>query len=114
MHYYVYILANKPNGSLYIGVTSNLENHVYQHKNGLFDGFTKKYNIKTLVYFEETNSILSALQREKQLKKWNRLWKIRLIEETNPVWCDLSSDWIPAYAGMTAEIRGDDSRNMRG
>jgi putative endonuclease len=60
MHYYVYILANKPNGSLYIGVTSN---------NGLFDGFTKKYNIKTLVYFEETNSILSALQREKQLKK---------------------------------------------
>ena len=106
MPYYVYILANKPNGSLYIDVTSNLENRVYQHKNGLFDGFTKKYNIKTLVYFEETDCILSALQREKQLKKWNRLWKIRLIEENNPVLCDLSSDWIPACAGMTAERGG--------
>ena len=92
MSYYVYILASKRNGTLYIGVTNNLERRIYEHKTGLFEGFTKAYNIHSLVYFEETNDISIALQREKQLKKWNRSWKISLIEKENPEWNDLSSE----------------------
>ena len=87
--YYVYILASKRNGTLYIGVTDNLKNRVYQHKTGLCNGFTKKYNIDKLVYFERFDSIDYAIVREKRLKKWNREWKIRLIEEKNPNWTDL-------------------------
>jgi len=87
--YYVYILASKRNGTLYIGVTSNLVERVYEHKNNIIDGFTKKYNIHKLVYYEITDDIESAIRREKQLKKWNRKWKINLIENSNPEWIDL-------------------------
>ena len=87
--YYIYILANKRNGTLYIGVTSNLVKRVYEHKNNIIDGFTKKYSIHKLVYYEITDDIESAIRREKQLKKWNRKWKLHLIENSNPKWIDL-------------------------
>ena len=87
--YYVYILASKRNGTLYIGVTSNLIKRVYEHKKNLVDGFTKKYNIHKLVYYKITDDAESAIRREKQLKKWNRKWKINLIENSNPEWIDL-------------------------
>ena len=90
--YYVYILASKRNGTLYIGVTNNLERRMYEHKNHLIRGFTEKYNVSMLVYFEQTNDIQTALQREKQLKKWNRKWKLDLIEKINPQWKELSKD----------------------
>lgn len=90
--YYVYILASKRNGTIYVGVTNNLQRRVYQHKNYLVEGFTKKYKIHTLVYFEETSDVQSALAREKQLKHWERIWKLRLIEEANPTWSDLYND----------------------
>jgi putative endonuclease len=86
---YVYILCNKPNGTLYIGVTSNLVKRIYEHKNKLAKGFTEKYNLDKLVYFEQHEDISAAILREKQLKKWNREWKIRLIENQNPKWLDL-------------------------
>ena len=79
--YYVYILANKRNGTIYIGVTNNLKRRVGEHKEDLIEGFTKKYRIHNLVYFESYNDIKDALTREKRLKKWNREWKIKLIEE---------------------------------
>ena len=87
--YYIYILANKRNGTLYIGVTSNLVKRVYEHKNNIIEGFSKKYNIHKLVYYEITNDIENAIRREKQLKKWNRKWKMNLIENSNPEWIDL-------------------------
>lgn len=87
--YYVYILANKRNGTLYIGVTSDLVKRIYEHKNNLIDGFTKKYNIHLLVYYEKYIDIYEAIQREKQLKKWNRKWKIELIKKFNNSWEDL-------------------------
>jgi putative endonuclease len=86
---YVYIMANKRNGTLYIGVTSDLPKRVWEHKNEVVHGFTKKYGIKTLVYYEVSDSIEGAVLREKQMKKWNRQWKLRLIEEMNPDWNDL-------------------------
>lgn len=87
--YYVYILASKRNGTLYVGMTNDLISRVYQHKNNLADGFTKKYNIHMLVYYEITNDVLTAITREKQIKKWKRLWKINLIESINQNWEDL-------------------------
>ncbi len=87
--YYVYILASDRNGTLYIGVTSNLIKRIYEHKNNLSDGFTKEHNVHKLVYFEETSDVNSAITREKQLKKWERKWKLRIIEEKNPQWEDL-------------------------
>ncbi len=90
--YYVYILANKKNGTIYIGVTNNLKRRVGEHKEDIIEGFTKKYRIHNLVYFESYNDIKDALTREKRLKKWNRKWKIKLIEEMNPDWCDLYND----------------------
>jgi len=87
----VYILASKPYGTLYIGVTSNLAHRIEAHQNGSVEGFTKKYGVSTLVYFEAHADMYEAIQREKRLKKWNRAWKIRLIEEMNPEWKDLSS-----------------------
>jgi len=89
-YYYVYILASKRDGTLYIGVTNDLLRRVHEHKNSLIDGFTKKYKVKDLVYFEQTTDIESAISREKCIKKWNRLWKRRLIEKENPEWKDLS------------------------
>lgn len=88
-NYYVYILTNEKNGTLYIGITSNLIKRIQQHRNKIADGFTKRYNIYKLIYYEQTENINSALIREKALKKWNRNWKIRLIEESNPNWRDL-------------------------
>ena len=93
-NYFVYILANKRNGTLYIGITDNLIKRVYEHKNNLIDGFTKKYNIHGVVYYETTNDIQSAINREKQLKKWIRKWKLELIEKENPEWKDLYDDLI--------------------
>ena len=85
----VYILASKPNGTLYIGVTSNLPQRVWQHKNDLVEGFTKRYHVHTLVWYEVHESIEAAIMREKALKKWNRAWKVSLIEGSNPSWSDL-------------------------
>ena len=85
----VYILASKYNGTLYIGVTSNLVQRVWQHKHDLVEGFTEKYGVHMLVYYELHEDMPAAIQREKQLKKWNRQWKINLIEKTNPAWKDL-------------------------
>ncbi|MDP2953675.1 MAG: GIY-YIG nuclease family protein [Chloroflexota bacterium] len=87
--YFVYVLASKRNGTLYIGITSDLTKRLYEHRNNLVDGFTKRYNIHTLVYYEITGDVNSALLRERQLKKWRRKWKIALIEKSNPQWRDL-------------------------
>ena len=91
--YYVYILASKKNGTLYIGVTNDLQSRVLQHKQKTNEGFTSKYDITLLVYFEQFQYIDQAIKREKQLKKWNRDWKLKLIEEVNKEWKDLSDDW---------------------
>ena len=91
--YYVYILSNWNDSVVYIGVTSNLPKRLYEHRNGLADGFTKKYNVHKLVYFEQTSDVHSAISREKQLKKWSRTKKNLLIEHQNPTWHDLSLDW---------------------
>ncbi len=88
-NYYVYIVTNKPRGTLYIGMTNNLVRRGYEHRNGLIDGFTKKYKLKRLVYFEVFNCVEDTILREKRLKKWNRQWKIELIEKVNPEWIDL-------------------------
>ncbi len=85
----VYLLASQRNGTLYIGVTSNLIQRIWQHREGLAEGFTKKYGVKTLVWYEQHATMESAIAREKALKKWNRAWKLKLIEETNPQWRDL-------------------------
>ena len=87
--YYVYILASKRNGTLDIGVTNDLAKRIYEHKQDLVDGFTKKYSVHTLVYYEAYANIEEAITREKQIKKWERAWKLRLIEEMNPEWDDL-------------------------
>jgi putative endonuclease len=88
----VYILASQKNGTLYIGVTSDLLKRVWQHKNKFIDGFSKTHNISILVYYEQHDTMEYAITREKQLKKWNRKWKLRLIEEKNPNWNDLYED----------------------
>ena len=88
-YYYIYILASDDCGTLYIGVTSNLIKRVWQHKYKVFKGFTEKYNVDKLVYYEVFNDINEAIQREKHLKNWNRGWKIRLINKENPSWIDL-------------------------
>ena len=91
--YYIYISASQKNGTLYIGVTNDLETRVLQHKQKINEGFTSKYDVTLLVYFESFQYIADAIKREKQLKKWNRQWKINLIEEENIDWKDLSEDW---------------------
>ena len=85
-HYYTYILASKRNGTLYVGVTSDLVKRVYQHRNQLVEGFTSKYQVHQLVYFEQHLDVLSAIQREKRLKEWQRKWKLALIEKHNSKW----------------------------
>ena len=92
--YYVYILASRKNGTLYIGVTNDLMRRVSEHKNELAPGFTRKYHIDKLVHFEQTTDVREAIAREKQLKKWKRAWKIKLIEATNPEWQDLYEDFF--------------------
>jgi putative endonuclease len=91
--YYLYILSNKYNGTLYIGVTNDLERRMFEHKNKLIEGFTKKYGLNKLMYFEVYQYVNDAMKREKNLKKWKREWKIKLIEEENPNWSDLSKSW---------------------
>jgi putative endonuclease len=88
--YWVYILTDKPYGTLYIGVTNNLARRVYEHQNGIFDGFSNKYGLEQLVYYEEYADPLSAIAREKALKKWHRDWKVRLIQQLNPTWENLA------------------------
>ena len=87
--YYVYILASQPNGTLYIGMTNNIARRVWEHRQGLVEGFTKRYNVHRLVYCESFARLIDAIQREKRLKKWNRACKIQLIEAANPGWKDL-------------------------
>ena len=91
---WVYILASQKNGTLYVGVTSNLPARVWQHKHEQVEGFTSKYDVKLLVYFEQHNRMLDAIAREKQVKKWNRAWKLRLIESANPEWRDLFDEIV--------------------
>ena len=91
---YVYILASKRNGTLYTGVTNDLERRLYEHKHKLIDGFTSKYNVGMLVFFESTGNINAAISREKQIKGWTRAKKIALIESSNPEWKDLSDAWL--------------------
>ncbi|MBE0615716.1 MAG: GIY-YIG nuclease family protein [Burkholderiales bacterium] len=90
--YYVYLLASKSR-RLYVGVTNSLERRLFEHREKLVDGFTKQYNIDRLVYFEQTPDVLSAICREKQIKRWRRSKKISLIESKNPTWEDLSTEW---------------------
>lgn len=93
-NYYIYILASQRNGTLYIGVTSDLIRRVQEHKQDLIYGFTKKYKVHNLVYYEQTEDVYAAMSREKALKKWNRQWKINLIEKENPNWKDLYASII--------------------
>jgi len=93
-HYFVYIMASKKNGTLYIGVTSNLARRAYEHREGLLPGFTKRYGVKTLVHAEVFDDVGYAIQREKNLKKWPRAWKIALIEASNPDWVDISNNLL--------------------
>ncbi len=93
MTYYVYILTNWNDKVMYIGVTNDLERRLYEHKNGLADGFTKRYNVHKLVCFEQTGDVRTAIAREKQLKGWSRDKKNALVEAVNPAWRDLSENW---------------------
>jgi putative endonuclease len=108
----VYLLASRKYGVLYIGVTSALWNRVATHKDGGIEGFTKKYNVKLLVWHEHHHSMTAAIKREKQLKKWNRVWKLRLIEEFNPNWNDLHEfidyDHTLVSENTDARLRGHD------
>ena len=92
-YYFVYIMTNK-SGTLYTGITNNLERRIFEHKQHLVEGFTKKYNITKLVYYEKTNDVREAIAREKQIKGWLRQKKVDLIESLNPEWKDLSADWF--------------------
>jgi putative endonuclease len=93
--FYVYILATRRNGPLYVGVTGNLHNRVFEHKTHAIPGFTARYNVDRLVYFEIFENPETAINREKKLKKWRRAWKIALIERDNPAWRNLAEDFIP-------------------
>ncbi len=94
MAYYMYILCSGKNGTLYIGVTNDLSRRLYEHKNKIIEGFTKKYDVNKLVYMELYEDARDAIHREKCIKKWNRTWKMRLIEKGNPHWKDLSEGLI--------------------
>ena len=91
--YYVYILASKIRGTLYIGITNDLQRRVYEHKMGIQKGFTQKYGVNKLMYFEVFQNVEEAIDREKNMKKWKRNWKIELIEKENKSWSDLAKDW---------------------
>lgn len=120
--YFVYLLASKKNGTLYTGVTNNLMRRVYEHKRGFVKGFTSRHGVHMLVYFEQTNDIFAALNREKQIKKWNRKWKIELIDGVNPGWEDLYyahggtdemfDEYFRNQESMDSRFRGND-KEMR-
>jgi putative endonuclease len=95
MAYYVYILASGRNGTLYVGMTNELARRVYEHKQGVVDGFTKKYEVHYLVYYETFDEMVDALSRERRVKRWLRRWKLDLIEKNNPSWRDLYDDLTP-------------------
>ena len=101
--YYVYILTSWNNRVVYVGVTNNLERRVYEHKNKLIDGFTKRYNINKLVYYDHTTDINAAIEREKQIKGWLRKRKNELIESMNPNWSDLSDSWYDKDSSLRSE-----------
>ena len=92
MSFYVYLLASRRNGTLYIGMTDDLAQRVWMHRTGVLPGFTKRYGVRMLVWYEQHETRESAFTRERQLKKWNRAWKLRLIEQMNPTWRDLYDD----------------------
>jgi putative endonuclease len=92
MSFYVYILASRRNGTLYTGMTDNLLQRIWKHRNDVFPGFTKQYGVKVLVWYEQHENRAEAIRRERQIKKWNRVWKIELIERMNPAWRDLYDD----------------------
>jgi putative endonuclease len=94
MSFFVYILASRRNGTLYIGMTDNLARRVWEHQSGAVPGFTTKYGVKVLVWYELHESRETAFQRERQLKKWNRAWKLQLIERRNPTWRDLADELV--------------------
>ncbi|HPD83480.1 MAG: GIY-YIG nuclease family protein [Alphaproteobacteria bacterium] len=95
--YYVYMMSNRKNGTLYVGVTSDIEKRVWEHKNKVIKGFTEKYNLQNLVYFEIFNDPYNAIKREKRLKFYLRKWKIDLIEKENPNWLDLYKDFYRSF-----------------
>ncbi len=101
--YYVYIVASRRNGTLYIGMTDDLIRRIWQHREGLVPGFTQKYGCKYLVWFESTDDVMSAIQREKQMKAWKRRWKLELIERGNPNWGDLYDQIDPLGAKPVRE-----------
>ena len=116
MAFYTYILASQRNGTLYTGSTDDLIQRVAQHRNKAFGGFTATYGVALLVWFEVHETRDDAFLRERRIKKWNRAWKLRMIEEENPAWRDLydelrlnglsdAASWVPAYAGMSGEER---------
>jgi putative endonuclease len=90
--FYVYIMANKRNGTIYIGVTNDLARRIYEHRDGLIEGFTSRYSLKMIVYYEVFDSVSLAIQRETSLKRWPRRWKLALIEKINPQWKDLAQE----------------------
>ncbi|MDN3647205.1 GIY-YIG nuclease family protein [Pontixanthobacter aestiaquae] len=90
---HVYLLASKRNGTLYLGVTSDLLARIHQHRTGTIEGFSKEHNVKMLVWFEQHGTMEDAIQREKRIKKWRRAWKLDLIEQANPTWRDLADDF---------------------
>lgn len=102
-NFYVYILTSKRNGTLYVGVTSNLVKRIWEHKNKLVEGFSKRYGIDKLVYYEQFRDVESAIKREKRLKNYNRRWKLELIEKLNPEWKDLYEDMIAGFSGQARE-----------
>jgi putative endonuclease len=104
--YWVYILCSKRNGTIYIGVTNDLVRRIYEHKEHLVPGFTKKYDVTKLVHVEQFSEIQEAIYREKCLKKWKRQWKLNLIEGNNPDWSDLSDNYVHP---LGPRLRGDDN-----
>jgi putative endonuclease len=110
---YVYLLASDRNGTLYVGITSNLLLRTWQHRELILEGFTEKYDATRLVWYEAHSTMDSAIQREKRIKKWNRAWKIRLIDEMNPAWRDLWPDivgLVPKATSMDSRLRGNDEQ----
>jgi putative endonuclease len=104
----VYLLASRDNGTLYVGVTSHLLQRVWQHREDLAEGFSKTYGVHRLVWFELHATMEEAIRREKQIKKWNRAWKIRLIEENNRLWLDLYDELTGQQSDMDSRLRGND------
>ena len=108
--YYVYLLTNWNDKVMYVGVTNNLERRLYEHKNKLVEGFTQKYNVNKLVYFDTTTDVLAAIGREKQIKKWRREKKNQLVVEMNPEWKDLSLEWGKDFSRSLSRAQSRESK----